>query len=201
MKILNTLFLVCTYAVLFGLSGCASTPSETKKITSIANVQLSADEQNAYQNALEDIKSEHADKAIPILNKIANNHSDHIGAWINLANAYYADTKINDAELALNHAIKINPKIADIYNLQGLIAVTKGEYINAEKNYLAALQLKESYPAAHYNLALLYDTYYQDLDRAVAQYDRYLDLSDGSDKKTISWVAELKQKIKRRTKS
>jgi tetratricopeptide (TPR) repeat protein len=72
--------------------------------------------------------------------------------------------------------------------------------MNAEKGYKEALQLREKYPAAHYNLGLLYDTYYQDVDRAIVHYDRYLELSDGSDKKTQSWVDELKQKVKRRNK-
>jgi len=201
MKNLNKKISICIFAGITFLSGCSNTPSESKKNSAaVKSIELGADEQKIYQDALEALKADNVDKAITSLAKIANNHPDHIGAWINLANAYLTKAKINDAESATAHAKSINPKLAEIYNLQGLIAVQKSEYSNAEKNYLQAIQLKTNYPAAHYNLGLLYDMYYQDIDRAVTEYDRYLELSDGSDKKTISWVAELKQKIKRRNK-
>jgi len=201
MNNLNKKVSICVFMAITFLSSCSNAPSESKKISAAAkSIELGADEQKIYQDALEALKTDNVDKAIPSLTKIANNHPDHIGAWINLANAYLTKVKINEAESATAHAKSINPKLAEIFNLQGLLAVLKGEYANAEKNYLQAIQLKANYPTAHYNLGLLYDMYYQDIDRAVAEYDRYIELSDGTDKKTISWVAELKQKIKRRNK-
>ncbi|RYY77084.1 MAG: tetratricopeptide repeat protein [Gammaproteobacteria bacterium] len=201
MKILIKRISVGIVLTLIFLSGCSNTPSESRKSSTLStNVELSVDEQSTYQEALEAIRSDNAEKAIQPLVKITRSHSEHIGAWINLANAYLKISKISEAESASAHAKEINPKVAEVYNLQGLIAVQKGEYSNAEKNYVQALQLKENYPSAHYNLGLLYDMYYQDLDRAIIHYDRYLELSDGADKKTIGWVAELKQKIKRRNK-
>ncbi|MET0357011.1 MAG: tetratricopeptide repeat protein [Cellvibrio sp.] len=200
MKACHKLFLtcICIFAL---LSSCSNTPGNSKKnIPATKGAELSADEQNTYQEALEALKAENAEKAIQPLNRIANSHPEHLGAWINLANAYVATSKINEAQNALTRAKAINPNLAENYNLQGLIEVNKGEYANAEKSYLQAIKLKGNYPSAHYNLALLYDIYYQDIDRAVTHYDRYLELGDGSDKKTISWVTELKQKIKRRNK-
>jgi len=201
MKNLNKKISICIFIAIAFLSSCTNTPSEGKKNTSAASsVELSTDEQKTYQDALEALKADNADKAISSLVKIANNHPNHIGAWINLAHAYLTKTKINEAESAAAHAKSINPKVAEIYNLQGLIAVQKGEYANAEKSYLQSIQLKANYPASHYNLGLLYDMYYQDIDHAVIEYERYLELSDGTDKKTVGWVTELKQKIKRRNK-
>jgi Tfp pilus assembly protein PilF len=202
MKILNRRISFCIVVALIFLSGCANTPSENKKSTSATKgVELSADEQKSYQDALEAIKTDEADKALQPLVKIVHSHPEHLGAWINLSNAYLKGLKINDAENAVARAKALNPKVAEIYNLQGLINVQKGEYGNAEKNYLQAIQLKDNYAATHYNLGLLYDMYYQDIDRAIVQYDRYLELSDGTDKKTSGWVTELKQKVKRRNKS
>ena len=201
MKNLNRKFFTCFIFALIFLNSCSNTPSETRKGAATGkSVELNADEQKFYQDALEAIKSNEAERAIQPLVKISNDHPEHIGAWINLANSYLKVAKINEAEKATTHAKNLNSKVAEVYNLQGLIAVHKGDYANAEKNYQQALQIKENYPAAHYNLALLYDTYYQDLDRAIVQYDRYLQLNDGTDKKTRGWVDELKQKVKRRNK-
>ena len=202
MKIINRKISLCIVLAFVFLNSCSNTPSESKKGSpATKGVELSADEQKSYSDALEAIKNEEADKAVQPLFKIAHNHPEHLGAWINLSNAYLKGMKINDAENAAARAKALNPKVAEIYNLQGLISVQKGEYGNAEKNYLQAIQLKENYALSHYNLGLLYDMYYQDIDRAIVQYDRYLELSDGSDKKTLGWVTELKQKAKRRNKS
>jgi Tfp pilus assembly protein PilF len=201
MKILSKKIFIYIALIFVCLSGCTNTPSDGKRTTSSTKaIELNADEQNSYQDALEAIKSDNPEKAIQPLAKITHNHSEHLGAWINLANAYIKVARIEDAEKSVSQAKGINPKITEIHNLQGLIYVHKGDYANAEKSYLQAIQLKEAYPAAHYNLGLLYDMYYQDMDRAVIQYDRYLELSNGADKKTIGWVTELKQKIKRRNK-
>lgn len=201
MKNLNRKAAIYFSFVLIFLNGCSNTPSETRKSTGVSkSIELNGDEQKSYQDALEAIKANEAERAIQPLVKISNSHPEHLGAWINLANAYLKGMKISEAENAVTHAKNLDAKVAEIYNLQGLIAIHKGEYTNAEKNYQQALQIKENYPAAHYNLALLYDTYYQDLDRAIVQYDRYLQLSDGTDKKTLGWVEELKQKVKRRNK-
>jgi len=201
MKNLHKKATICLAFVVILFSSCSNTPSDTRKGTASAkSIELNTEEQKSYQDALEAIKANEAERAIQPLVKLSNSHPEHLGAWINLANAYLKGTKINEAENAASRAKSINSRVAEVYNLQGLIAVHKGEYANAEKNYQQALQIKENYPAAHYNLALLYDTYYQDLDRAIIQYDRYLQLSDGTDKKTLGWVEELKQKAKRRNK-
>jgi len=202
MKTPNSKIFLCIALALVFLNSCSNTPSENKKGASISKgADLNADEQKSYLDALEAIKADEADKAVPPLVKIVQSHPEHLGAWINLSNAYLKGLKISDAENSTARAKAINPNVPEIFNLQGLISVQKGDYGNAEKNYLQAVKLKDNYATAHYNLGLLYDIYYQDLDRAIVQYDRYLELSDGTDKKTLGWVTELKQKVKRRNKS
>lgn len=186
--------------VLLLLSSCQTNEKQTKQPAHSTNTELNQAEQKSYQNATEDIRAGHTDTAIQTLTKITNNYPNHVGAWINLANAYLIAKKINDAENALRHAQTINPAIAEAFNLQGLIEIEKGEYNKAEKSYLSAIQLNESYAFAHYNLALLYDVFYQDPDKALIQYERYLQLNGDNDKSTKSWIAELKQKINRRNK-
>ncbi len=187
-------------AVLFFLSSCQTSEKPAKQTSRTVNVELSATEQKNYQDALEAIKAGRLDSAISTLTKITNNHPDHIGAWINLANSYLLAKKIPEAETALTHTQTANPTIAEALNLQGLIEVEKGEYNKAEKSYLGAIKLKENYAFAHYNLALLYDVFYQTPEQAIPHYERYLEISGESDKNTKNWIAELKQKIAKRNK-
>lgn len=176
------------------IASCASTPQEKQPTKS----SFSPAEVITYQEALANIQTGELDKAIPELNKLVQAHPAHLGATINLATALYKAKKLDEASRALNNAKKINPNIPEVYNLSGLIDVEKGEYNLAEKNYLAAIKGRKNYAEAHYNLALVYDIFYQDIGQAISQYEEYLTLTGNSDKATISWVAELKLKQKRK---
>lgn len=181
-------------ALVVFIASCTSTPQEKQPTKS----PFSPAEIKVYQEALNNIKTGELDKATLELNKLTQAHPAHIGASINLATVYYKNKKYDDASRVLDNAKKINPNVPEIFNLSGLIDVEKGEYNSAEKNYLAAIQIKKDYAAAHYNLALVYDIFYQDFGQAIAQYEQYLALTGNSDKETISWVAELKLKQKRK---
>lgn len=176
------------------IAGCTSTPKEKQSTKS----SLNSEEIKEYQAALNNMQTGEFDKAVTELNKFTQAHPTHIGAIINLATALYKNKKVADSNRVLDTAKKINPNLAEIYNLSGLLDVEKGEYNSAEKNYLAAIKIKKDYAAAHYNLALVYDIFYQDFNQAIAQYEQYLNLTGNSDKETITWVEELKLKQKRK---
>ena len=187
-------------ALLAGISACTSTPkTETQKSgTTNEASTLTEAEQKSYQQALTQLKAGDLDKAESSLRKLANEHTNQIGLWINLANVYYKKEKLDQANDAITNAQKINSKNPEVYNLAGLIAAGKGDYKKAEKSYLDALALNDNLAAAHYNLALLYDIYYQDIGKAVTHYERYMSLIPDEDKDTSKWVEELKQTLKRR---
>lgn len=176
------------------IASCTSTPQEKQPTKSSFNQT----EAIAYQKALKNIQDGELDKATPELTKLALAHPAHAGAAINLATALYKSKKIDEANRALDKAKKINADIPEVHNLSGLLDVEKGEYNSAEESYLAAIKIKKNYAEAHYNLALVYDIFYQDFGPAITQYEEYLALTGNSDKDTISWVAELKLKQKRK---
>ena len=185
-----------SFIVVFCLiASCATAPKEKQSATS----PFTPAEVNIYQEALNDIKIGELDKATIDLNKLLQAHPTHLGVGINLATVYYKNKKIVDANRTLANVKKINSNISEAYNLLGLIDVENGQYNSAEKNYLAAINLKKDYATAHYNLALVYDIFYQDFDRAIMEYEQYLHLTGNVDKDTINWVAELKLKQKRRS--
>lgn len=185
--------------VLFGCtpSKGPDTGIDIKQPTGEQTVFSPADAKN-YADALDNIKNEKPEKAIAPLRKLAEAHANNVGIWINLATAYHQTDKQKEAAQAAAQAIAINEDIPDAHNVAGLIAVDKGEYKNAEKHYLQAIKLNADFAYAHYNLALLYDIYYQDIAKSIPHYERYLTLTGNEDKDTATWVEELKLTLKRR---
>lgn len=186
-------------ALVIFIASCTSTPQEKQTTKSTFNQT----ETTTYQEALKSVQASESaagelDKATVELNKLTKAHPGHSGAAINLATVLYKSKKIDEASRALDNAKKINPNIPEIYNLSGLIDVEKGAYNSAEKKYLAAIKLKKNFAEAHYNLALVYDLFYQDFGKAISEYEEYLTLTGNADKATITWVAELKLKQKRK---
>ena len=52
-------------------------------------------------------------------------------------------------------ALQINPKRLGIYNKLGLVYMYKGELAKAEGVFKKAIEIKDDYPEAHFNLALI----------------------------------------------
>jgi len=78
-----------------------------------------------------------------------------------------------------------------------LIAVSRGKYKEAETHYLTAIKLDNKNASAHYNLALLYDVFYQDIRSAIPHYEQYLALINQEDEDTLNWVEELKLNLQK----
>ena len=182
------------------LAGCATqSPSEkTPDSTSALPTTLTPAEAKNYQSAVARIEEGEAGKAINSLKKLTQAHPGQPGIWLNLAIAHYKNGELDEAKVTLDQAQGVNNKIPEIYNLAGLIAVDQGDYTAADKHYQTALKLNKHFAEAHYNLALLWDIFYEDIGRAVEHYQQYLTLIKQEDKATTAWVEELKLTLKRR---
>lgn len=202
MKVLLTLYfpkLILLLAISTLLSACATvskSPSPTSQIIK-KSVSISEKDSLAYVQAVADLEKGNAKVAAISLGKIAEKNPGYLDVWVNLAIANYTVKNIADAQRAIEHADKLQPASADINNIKGLICVESGQYKNAEKNYLNALKLDAKNPNIHYNMALLYDLYYQNIAKAIPYYESYLLLAGQKDEETEAWVQELKQTLKR----
>lgn len=203
MKVLLTLYfpkLILLLAISTLLSACATvskSPSPTSQIIK-KSVSISEKDSLAYVQAVADLEKGNAKVAAISLGKIAEKNPGYLDVWVNLAIANYTVKNIADAQRAIEHADKLQPASADINNIKGLICVESGQYKNAEKNYLNALKLDAKNPNIHYNMALLYDLYYQNIAKAILYYESYLLLAGQKDEETEAWVQELKQTLKRK---
>lgn len=191
----NNIFLC---GLLLLLTGCAATtPVQTKSEPQPSNKQNEVDKDIAtYALAITDMKNGDLDSARALLKRLSGKHPDLAGPWANLALIDIKEKHLGKAKIDLQKAIKSDPTMPQAYNMMGYIDKQQGKIMLAIKEYQQSIALKPDYAMAHYNLALLYDIYLQNVPKAVAHYKRYLALTDDKDQRTVDWVKELESSMK-----
>lgn len=199
-----TRLVAISLALTWLLSGCSNTPSKPEESVPLpAQGQVQAQSlapafEADYTRAQLLLNAQAYDKAAPLLSKISAANPGFADAWVNLAQAYYGQKDYAKAEQAIARAQALDNKSAEIFGLAGLVQVGLGHYKQAEAQYLAAIKLDATCASCHYNLALLYDLYYQDLGKAIGQYQAYLDHITNTDEDTQAWIEELKRNLARK---
>ena len=193
-----------TWAAVFislALGGCAIAPREAVPTGDIAIAPTAAavaDREIAlFHQALASLNGAELDRAAAGFTELTKTRPGLAGPWVNLA---LIDIKKNDlaaAEKNIAQALVHNPRLPQAYNLLGFIEVAKGNMASAVTHYRKAIDLKNDYAMAYFNMALLHDIYLHDIPVAVENYNRYLALTDNRDKKTAEWLAELERSMAR----
>ncbi len=186
------------------LAGCAAPvvkktgPETNNRIAADRTTlkKISSGEKKYYQKALKELSKNNLGKAEAALKNLIKKRPDLAGPWANLALIHYRKNRLTDAEKAANKALELNPELPHAHNLLGLISTRQGEFKPAEKHYNNAIRYDNGYANAHYNLALLYDIYFQEIEKAVKHYRRYLEIIDHKDQRTADWLEQLENSLK-----
>lgn len=216
---LGRLFHLCVMVLLLTgvISGCSSSKKkEESAVESTATVPAKAPEvdnrlaeaaskvksqaKQDFDKALVAMKAGENAKAEALLRKVATQHPDLSGPYVNLGLIKFSDGKLEDAEEQFKKALSINPRSAISYNHMGIIYRGKGEFKEARRYYEMALDVDPDYANAHLNYGILLDLYLGELDKALEHYEKFQDLSDSEDKTVNKWIADLKNRIKRKNK-
>ena len=99
------------------------------------------------------------EKSVESYEKVLSINKDDIDSFVRPIWIYI--DYLNQPDKALNIAEVANatfPESAMSYNLLGWSQIGTNDHVEAEKNLKKAIELEPSLPAAHYNLARLYDT-------------------------------------------
>ncbi len=188
--------------VLLSLSACSQyrgqehieDPPHGEDFTSNPETEISS-----YQQAMIHLRDNDLDKAQAILLTFTKRRPDLAGPWANLGLIKIKTNELDEAERLLRVALEKNPNMAQAFNLLGFIDNKRGNLQRAKQHYTQAIQHKNDYAVAHYNLALLYDIYFQETEKAIAHYQRYLELITHSDQETTDWLNELKSSLRRKS--
>lgn len=174
------------------LTSCSATNETSSGYTSNLNpLEQSDSERNLYKNAITFLNNEKLDAAKEIFNELKSERPELAGPYANLAIIALRQKDSEHALKLVKLALTKNPKLAQALNLLAYLEQTKGEIQSAEKHYKEAIKNNNNYAIAHYNLALLYDVYLQDVKKAITHYERYMKLINNEDKKTADWLEQL----------
>ncbi|MFO1408438.1 MAG: tetratricopeptide repeat protein [Steroidobacteraceae bacterium] len=101
------------------------------------------------------------------------------------------DAAIEQAQAAL----ALDPANAVARNLQGVAYRRSGRFAEAQAAYEAAIAGSPGHPTPERNLGILLDLYLDDPAAALPHYERYQQLTGGSDPETGPWLVELRTRI------
>jgi len=193
--VISRLISAAALLTLLLLIGCSQTPTESDATATIEGAELTDTQRDRYLKALDAAAEGDYPTATDSLHRLSREQPKHAGTWLNLAAIYYQSEQPERTHEALEKAKALEPDNGLILNLQGALALDDGDIDQAEQYYRSALEKDPELAEAHYNLGLLYDTYYQDLASAISHYQAYLDLLPEDDNTTREWVQQLQRSL------
>lgn len=184
------------------IAGCSSQPELPEQPNVPINPEkelksTTASEIKSYKEAITYMRNNKLEKAKSLLVDFIDDRPSLAGPWANLGLIYIKQNQLDKAETAINKSLQRNPKQVQALNLLAYLESKKGNFLKSEKLYLNAVKLNSNYALAHYNLALLYDIYLQNIPKAVKHYKYYLKLTGYKDKKTADWLEQLSNSLKK----
>lgn len=186
------------------LTACSNnadkTNSAAEQVAASADTNKSLNvELTLYKKAIVALNENKLDDAKKLFTEMSELQPDMAGPWANLALIAMKNGDLSLAQQHVDRALQKNPNMSQALNLSGSLALQNGRINDAKSLFKQAITHKPDYALAHYNLALLYDVYYQDLPQAIAHYELYLQHyapQDGQpDKDTQRWLKGLKSTV------
>lgn len=187
--------------ILILLSGCAqqSTPVPDRQPALEGQAKIDAlllQRQQRYRQAVVLLAEGKHAEAESALRTFIDKYPDIASAYLNLAYALLNRQQAEKSLQAVNKSIELNPRIAQAYHHRAYLKLNNGDIHQAQEDFQQAIKLNPGYVNAHFNLALLYDIYLQDINLAIKHYQSYLDLVTEDDERTREWVEYLKNSLR-----
>jgi len=128
------------------------------------------------------------------LKELALTYPQFAGPQINLGLLYLRTNRFADAEQAFRSALTRNPQSAVASDELGIALRKLGKFTEAEAAYQRTISLDPNYAPAYLNLGVLYDLYLAEPQKALEQFEHYLQLA-GENKQVSGWVIELRKRV------
>jgi tetratricopeptide (TPR) repeat protein len=147
-----------------------------------------------YAQALQLMKSGRNTDAELELKQLAAGYPQLPGPQLNLGLLYLKDSRLPEAETAFKAALERSPNNAVAGNELGIVERRLGKFTEAESTYQRAIAAEPNYAPAHLNLGVLYDLYLAQPQKALDEFQRYIELA-GENKQVSGWVIELRKRV------
>jgi tetratricopeptide (TPR) repeat protein len=169
-----------------GAAAGNATPVEATPIPERATQQ--------YAQALQLMKSGRNTDAELELKELVIGYPQLTGPQLNLGLLYMRDSRLPEAEAAFKAALELKPNNAVAGNELGIVERRLGKFAEAEAAYQRTIAAEPNYAPAHLNLGVLYDLYLAQPQKALEEFERYIEIA-GENKQVAGWVVELRKRV------
>ena len=156
--------------------------------------------QQDYLQAIAALKSGDTAEALELLLQLSREAPDKPNVFTNLGLAYFQLQQAELAEQAFMQALAGNADDAIAHNHLGILKRRKGQFQDALLEYQRAIEIDAEYARAHLNLGILFDLYLQDLEKALQQYRKYLELTSEENAQVAGWIVDIERRLKSTTR-
>lgn len=178
------------------LIGCQSTTQSPFSANTTAAPVQSGPAKSLNDDALWSAKNGQTDQAIELFTQLIQRYPDYPKAHLNKGLLLLNKKQYEAAQTSFQQAIKQDSNDAIAYNHLAVTQRHNGQFNQAKDHYELAIKINPEYANAHLNLAILYDIYLQQLDKALEHYLRYQSLIKQPDELLEKWIIDLKTRMK-----
>ena len=172
----------------------ASSPAPAPAAASPASAPVPPQAAQQYANALALFRAGNTTDAELEFKQLNASYPEFSGPAVNLGLLYMQASRLPEAEAAFKDATVRNPASATAGNELGIVERRMGKFSEAEAAYQRTLAAQPDYAPAVLNLGVLYDLYLAEPQKALEQFERYLQLV-GDNKQVSGWVVELRKRV------
>jgi tetratricopeptide (TPR) repeat protein len=147
-----------------------------------------------YADALTFMKAGRTNDAEFIFKQLSVAYPEFAGPQLNLGLLYLQDSRLPEAEAAFKAALERNPASAVAGNELGIVERKLGKFTEAEVAYRRTIAIEPNYAPAYLNLGVLYDLYLAEPQKALEQFEHYIQIA-GENKQVAGWVVELRKRV------
>jgi tetratricopeptide (TPR) repeat protein len=160
----------------------------------IVEIPIPARAEQQYQQALQLMKAGRNADAELEFKQLALSYPQFAGPQLNLGLIYMHDSRLAEAEAAFKAAVDLSPNNPVAGNELGITLRKLGKFTEAESAYQRTIAAEPNYAPAHLNLGVLYDLYLAEPQKALDQFERYIEIA-GENKQVAGWVVELRKRV------
>jgi tetratricopeptide (TPR) repeat protein len=147
-----------------------------------------------YSQALQLMKSGRTTDAELEFKQLIVSYPQFAGPQVNLGLLCLHDSRLPEAEAAFKAALERSPTNAVAGNELGIVERKLGKFAEAETAYQRTIAAEPNYAPAHLNLGVLYDLYLAQPQKALDEFERYIEIA-GENKQVAGWVIELRKRV------
>jgi len=147
-----------------------------------------------YAEALQAARAGQTGNAELKFKELCAAYPQYAGPEVNLGLLYVQAGRLPEAEAAFKTALERSPQDAVAGNELGIVERKLGKFAEAEAAYQRTIAAQPTYAPAYLNLGILYDLYLAEPQKALEQFEHYVQIA-GDNKQVAGWLVELRKRV------